>query len=143
MASEKRIAANRRNAMRSTGPKTTAGKSRSRLNAVKHGLSASLPVIVENEATSELARLLSKEAGGASGSAAARLAWAETVIERCRQVRASLAVDVTAGSGDVDAQAEAIATSARQMAAVDRYERRARRMAMVARQELDTAGRPE
>ena len=29
--------ANKRNALRSTGPKTEAGKSRSRLNAMKHG----------------------------------------------------------------------------------------------------------
>jgi len=36
--SEARISANRRNALRSTGPKTVEGKERSRRNAVKHGL---------------------------------------------------------------------------------------------------------
>lgn len=39
MASEKQIAANRANAKRSTGPKTAIGKSRSRWNAFRHGLS--------------------------------------------------------------------------------------------------------
>jgi hypothetical protein len=39
MASEKQIAANRRNAARSTGPRTAAGKTRSRMNAKRHGLS--------------------------------------------------------------------------------------------------------
>src|SRR5690242_2394362 len=41
--SERRLAANRANAKRSTGPKTPAGKSHARLNAVKHGLRSSLP----------------------------------------------------------------------------------------------------
>lgn len=45
MATRKQIAANRRNALSSTGPKTKSGKAVARLNAVKHGLTASLPVI--------------------------------------------------------------------------------------------------
>ncbi len=36
----KRTAANRRNAQMSTGPRTEEGKSRSRRNAVKHGILA-------------------------------------------------------------------------------------------------------
>ena len=36
--SERKLAANRRNAQRSTGPKTTAGKNNSRRNAIKHGI---------------------------------------------------------------------------------------------------------
>jgi hypothetical protein len=39
VASEKQIAANRRNAERSTGPRTAAGKSISSHNAFRHGLS--------------------------------------------------------------------------------------------------------
>ena len=39
MASEAKIAANRRNAQRSTGPRSTAGKARTRRNALVHGLS--------------------------------------------------------------------------------------------------------
>jgi len=38
--STQQIAANRRNALKSTGPRTVAGKQRSRLNALKHGLNA-------------------------------------------------------------------------------------------------------
>ena len=38
--SEARLAANRRNAQRSTGPATAGGKARSRANALKHGLTA-------------------------------------------------------------------------------------------------------
>jgi hypothetical protein len=40
MTSPKQIEANRRNSFNSTGPKTEAGKQRSRRNAVRHGLTA-------------------------------------------------------------------------------------------------------
>jgi hypothetical protein len=38
MASPAKIAANRRNARRSTGPRSAAGKARARRNAFRHGL---------------------------------------------------------------------------------------------------------
>jgi len=40
MATEKQIAANRRNAQKSTGPRTPAGKARASLNNLRHGLRA-------------------------------------------------------------------------------------------------------
>ena len=40
MTSDRQIEANRRNALKSTGPKTEAGKRTSRCNAVRHGLTA-------------------------------------------------------------------------------------------------------
>ena len=42
IVSEARISANRSNAQKSTGPRTEEGKSRSRANAVKHGLCATI-----------------------------------------------------------------------------------------------------
>ena len=42
MASERKIAANRGNSQRGTGPRTPAGKTRVRRNALRHGLAATI-----------------------------------------------------------------------------------------------------
>src|SRR5450432_553348 len=49
IVSEARIAANRRNSQLSTGPKTPEGKEKSRANALKHGLCASVVVAEDLE----------------------------------------------------------------------------------------------
>jgi hypothetical protein len=56
MATEAQIAANRRNAQHSTGPKTDAGKEKSAQNALKFGL-FSRHVLLPGEDESELAQL--------------------------------------------------------------------------------------
>ena len=48
MTSDKQLDANRRNALRSTGPKTAAGKANVSLNPIKHGL-LSQKVLLPNE----------------------------------------------------------------------------------------------
>src|ERR1700734_3275570 len=45
MATTAQIEANRRNAQRSTGPRTEEGKNRSRLNALDHGCRANILVL--------------------------------------------------------------------------------------------------
>ncbi len=52
----KKIEANRRNALRSTGPKTPAGKARVRLNALTHGL-LSREIVLPDEDQVALAQL--------------------------------------------------------------------------------------
>ena len=49
MTSERKIEANRRNAARSTGPRTPEGKRKVSLNAVKHGLTATTIVVLPHE----------------------------------------------------------------------------------------------
>jgi hypothetical protein len=44
VASDRQVAANRRNAGNGTGPRTTMGKQRSRMNALQHGLTAEVLV---------------------------------------------------------------------------------------------------
>lgn len=61
--SPKKLEANRRNAQRSTGPRTVEGKSRSRRNAVKHGILASALLITEgmgSENSGEFTELLGR-----------------------------------------------------------------------------------
>jgi hypothetical protein len=55
LTSARKAASNRRNARKSTGPKTARGKSRSRLNALKHGILASQAVLATTEGREERA----------------------------------------------------------------------------------------
>lgn len=56
MTSEKQIAANRQNALKSTGPKTPRGKAIAKMNALKHGLLSS-QVLIAGEKARDLAEL--------------------------------------------------------------------------------------
>src|ERR1700690_3269508 len=56
MATIKQIDANRRNALKSTGPKTSAGKAAVSMNALRHGLRART-VVLPGEAREEFHQL--------------------------------------------------------------------------------------
>ncbi len=49
MISEKQLVANRKNAIKSTGPKSDTGKAVVAQNAIKHGLTAAAPVIADED----------------------------------------------------------------------------------------------
>ena len=65
MASPKQLAANRRNARRSTGPKSEEGRRRTAVNALSHGLSSSHRPAEDIQAIQAVALLILEECGGA------------------------------------------------------------------------------
>jgi hypothetical protein len=94
MTSAKRIKANRRNARKSTGPKTAAGKARSKMNALKHGLDAQTIVLPGEDEAAFRTRLDAWKAGCAPRNPleeslieqAARLSWQ---LDRAERVQAA------------------------------------------------------
>ena len=92
MTSKERIAANQNNAKRSTGPRTQPGKSRSRANAVRHGLSSR--ALTDAAFLSEadgLTKRIAREHGKQDNCFEARIvAEAELTILRVRIARATL-----------------------------------------------------
>lgn len=61
MTSPRKAQANRGNALRSTGPKSAAGKSVTAQNAKRHGLSVALPADVVSPIVNEVALLIRKD----------------------------------------------------------------------------------
>ena len=96
--SEKRTAANRRNAKLSTGPISTKGKRKSALNAVKHGLS--IPTDRADDTVLALAALLSPTAASAHISALAVEA-ARRIVDFNRVKRAYLVLYAGLGSDPI------------------------------------------
>ncbi len=82
IVSEARIRANRLNAQRSTGPKTEAGKGRSRRNALTHGLSAEVARLPEDDAAIG--------AGAGAGPVAPPLDWPGWLAEEVAVIASKL-----------------------------------------------------
>jgi multidrug efflux pump subunit AcrA (membrane-fusion protein) len=91
MASARQISANRQNAAKSTGPRSAAGKQRSRHNAVRHGLFSVATRVSALEEIEAMARALAGEGADELALVNARLA-AEADIELNRARRARLAL---------------------------------------------------
>ena len=104
MASDKQIAANRRNAMRSTGPRTRSGKARSRANSLRLSKVLVDPALA-NE-TDQLARRIAQEHGKPDDCFESRtIAEAELIILSARAVRAQL-LDTTLSELAPDTKAD-------------------------------------
>jgi hypothetical protein len=89
MATQAQIEANRRNGALSRGPKTIAGKNRSRLNALKHGFAACIVHDPGKPAEIEaLARTF--ESAGAPPALACLIAQAEVERRHIRRYQAGL-----------------------------------------------------
>ena len=87
MASERQLAANRANAKKSTGPRTSAGKQRTAQNAIRHGLLAQA-VVLPGESLERFSHLLSEMHDQFQPQSPVEFALIETmVVSRWRQMR--------------------------------------------------------
>lgn len=93
MATERQIAANRRNARNSTGPKSSAGKKRSRRNSYRYGLTATT-IVLDAKRTRLIERLAEKIAGDSTDLVllehARSAAHAEFDLAYIRQIKTTL-----------------------------------------------------
>jgi len=117
MATEKQIAANRANALKSTGPKTLAGKLKSSRNAYRHGLSCSLRLdpVTSAKADAIAQALVGEDANEEKLRLVAEFADAQLELQRIRSTRADLMAKVDLNHPDIH--------ELQRLVALDRYER--------------------
>jgi hypothetical protein len=122
MTSDRKIASNRSNAKKSTGPRSGAGRRRSRLNALRHGLAVAIGSQSSfSDDIENLAKVLAAD-GCLPTEFVRQAAEAELDLLRIRKIRAS---QFNAIVGNPDAPSEAYAELAENLAKLERYERRA------------------
>jgi hypothetical protein len=90
MTSQQKLASNRANAQKSTGPRSKGGKARSACNALKHGLAA--PITLDNDTAMQIASLARSLVGEQAHNSpiwiyAQQIAEAELDLVRIRQAR--------------------------------------------------------
>src|SRR5258705_3940018 len=121
MASERQIAANRKNAKKSTGPRSKAGREASRRNARRHGLAIAIETDPAFHADIEkLAKVLSLSQNVDEARDAAR---AEFDLMRIRKIRTSLFEKLSLVAND--GTSGSLAELNDKLAKLERYERRA------------------
>src|SRR5260370_6866478 len=80
MISEQQLEANRLNSQKSTGPRTPEGKARSKMNALKHGLTAE-QIVLPNEDPEEYDALCQQWLDDYPDADAGQLALIEIAVE--------------------------------------------------------------
>jgi hypothetical protein len=102
MATQKQIEANRRNARKSTGPRSASGKKRASRNALKHGLNTPMAGAAVTREIEALARQIAGDPKDRARMAAARDA-AEAQLDLARVQRVGVAfIERTAAVGRLE-----------------------------------------
>jgi hypothetical protein len=126
MTSARQIAANRRNARCSTGPRTPRGKAAASRNAVRHGLGAN--VLADPHLAERMGALALAVAGEEKDANMSRLALiiarAQAVLERVRQARVAILEKPACGSTD-ERDDDSFTGMIERLCKLERYERRA------------------
>ena len=103
MASERQLAANRRNARKSTGPRSGAGKTRASRNAYRHGLTLSITSTAAF--AKQLDKLVRKIAGDSEDAMvlerARAIAQADLELARVRRAKVAL-IERASAFGELD-----------------------------------------
>src|SRR5215469_4442456 len=121
MATERQIAANRRNAPKSTGPRSGAGRKRASRNAYRHGLTLSIT------STAAFAKQLDKLARKIAGNTddaitlerARAIAQAELELARVRRAKVAL-IERASAFGELDPPQLTVTQMIRLLNALDR-----------------------
>jgi hypothetical protein len=129
------MAANRANALKSTGPRTAAGRAKSSRNSYRHGLS--VPIAPDSELVESLAQAIAGEDQPEAAredqlEAARALAAAQLELTRIRE--AKVAATPTGLDQMLDPQVLA------RLCAIGRYERLALSLRKAAKRRLDEIG---
>jgi hypothetical protein len=124
MSSARQIAANRRNAQRSSGPRTAAGKQKVGDNALRHGLAAAASRDPNIDAQiKRLAKAIAKEAQDATQrEQASVIAESEIMLLRVRAARINIFEQILSGIGTEGVIGR---SQLEQLNRLERYERRA------------------
>src|SRR5262245_25774656 len=148
MASDRKIAANRHNSLRSSGPRTAAGKLRASRNALRHGLAALTlrnPEIAAD--VDRLATAIASEQGDpAQREQAVIIAESELLLLRVRAVRTNILEQMLATEGSSRGDRAIVAPGViggayfDQLRRLERYEHRAfsKRQAAIRRLDIST-----
>lgn len=122
-----RLAANRRNARRSTGPRTAAGKLTVARNALRHGLR--VPVLADPALAPDIVELAERLADGSTDpqrrELAAQVAAAQVDVERVRHARNALIARRPMEAPAIESRLDGLCDQIRELVALDRYERQA------------------
>jgi hypothetical protein len=121
MASQRQIAANRRNARKSTGPRSGAGRKRASRNAYRHGLTLS---ITSTAAFAKQLDILVRKIAGDSEDAivlerARAIAQAELDLARVRRAKLAL-IERASAFGELDPPQLTVTQTIRILNAYDR-----------------------